>query len=108
MRRSNTQDLSGARDRLVADFKGFIDDAEGFLDAMASYSGDTAARARAAFESKIERLRALVGEGQDSARQKYRETIETTDRYVHTRPWQAIGIGVAIGMLIGYMSRPHR
>ena len=45
------------------------------------------------------RLSALGSDVQGRARQ----AATVTDRYVHESPWQAMGIGAAVGVLVGIM-----
>lgn len=99
-------DLGHSSDRIVADFKGFIGDAEELLRAVSDLSGESVANARARFQDRLTEVKSLVSEGREMAINKARQAAAGTDEYVHQRPWQAIGLGVAIGMAIGYLS--HR
>jgi len=38
---------------------------------------------------------------QDDAVDRAKAAARATDEYVHDNPWQAIGIGAAIGFLVG-------
>lgn len=45
----------------------------------------------------------LVNIGVD-ARERARQAATVTDDYVHQKPWHAIGIGAAVGVLIGVLA----
>lgn len=89
-----------------ADFKGVIGDAENLLRAVADLSSETVAAARAKLQERLVQARGLIAEGEQAARAKAKQAMDTTDRYVHESPWQAVGIGLALGIVIGFLS--HR
>ena len=66
-------------------------------------------------ESKLSEVKAKVATQVDTAKQKFGEIQQTvqdgaklamteTDAYVRGNPWSAIGIGMAIGAVIGYLA----
>ena len=76
-----------------------------------SHLADTIARQGTA---KAEAIGVRVGEAlasaqeqitaiQQDVRAKARKAAEVTDQYVHESPWQAIGIGAAVGLLVGFL-----
>ena len=65
-------------------------------------------------ESKLADIKGKAAAQLDIAKQKYGEIQQTvqdgaklamneTDAYVHTNPWTAIGVGAAVGVVIGYL-----
>jgi ElaB/YqjD/DUF883 family membrane-anchored ribosome-binding protein len=62
-----------------------------------------AGRDGASVGAKLTLLRGKLVEAQSIAREKYRAGYETSDDYVHAKPWQAIALammgGLAVGML---------
>ena len=65
-------------------------------------------------ESKIADLKGKASAQLDTAKQKFGEIQQTvqdgaklamneTDAYVHSNPWTAIGVGAAVGVVIGYL-----
>ena len=70
-------------------------------------------------ESKLSEVKSKVVDQMDSAKQKFGEIQQTvqdgaklaineTDAYVHANPWAAIGIGAAIGAVIGFLAGRNR
>jgi len=66
-------------------------------------------------ESKLTEIKSRVSDQMDTAKQKFGEIQQTvqdgaklamneTDQYVRANPWTSIGIGVAIGAVIGYLA----
>jgi ElaB/YqjD/DUF883 family membrane-anchored ribosome-binding protein len=64
------------------------------------------------FESARERVQSAFEQGkeqwmqiQDQAVQYSREAAESTDKFVREKPWQAVGIAAAIGLVAGLLIR---
>jgi ElaB/YqjD/DUF883 family membrane-anchored ribosome-binding protein len=86
-----------------SDFRGVIGDAENLLRAVANLSGETIAAAREKLQARIESARGLLAEGEEMAKARAKELATTADGYVRESPWQAVGIGLALGIVIGYL-----
>jgi len=89
------------KDQIVSELKSGVDDAEGFLRAAASSTGDKAAELREKASVALKRASESLADLQASVVEKGRDAAILTDDYVHENPWQAIGIGAAIGFLFG-------
>lgn len=91
-------------EKLMTDLRLVVHDAEELLKATAGQAGEKIAAVRAQAEASLkvakERL-ATMGNGVMS-QAKY--AADTTDEYVRTNPWQSVGIGAAIGLLIGFLA----
>lgn len=103
-RRSDLRDVSDAGERVMRNVKGVVGGAEELLRATAHFSGEGLAAARARVEEQIESLRETLGDASEYATENARRAVQNTDRYVHKNPWQAIGIAMAVGVLLGYFS----
>lgn len=89
------------KDKIVTELKSGVDDAEGFLRAAASSTGEKAAELRDKATAALRRASEQLSDLQATVMEKGRDAAILTDDYVHENPWQAIGIGAAIGFLIG-------
>lgn len=89
------------KDKIVSELKSGVDDAEGFLRAAASSTGEKAAELRDKATAALKRASEQLSDLQATVMEKGRDAAILTDDYVHENPWQAIGIGAAIGFLIG-------
>ena len=88
-------------EKLAADLRLVISDAEALLRATIGQAGDTAAAARAKMQESLESAKLKLGPlGEEAA-----ERVRAADGYVRANPWQAVGIaalaGIALGLLIG-------
>ena len=89
------------KDKIVSDLKSGVDDAEGFLRAAAASTGEKAAELRERATVALKRASESLSDLQATVVEKGRDAAILTDDYVHENPWQAIGIGAAIGFLVG-------
>jgi ElaB/YqjD/DUF883 family membrane-anchored ribosome-binding protein len=103
-RRSEMRDMTAASDHIMKNVRGFVGGAEELLRATAHFSGEGLAAARAKVEDQLEELRESLGDAGEFATEHARRAAVTTDRYVHKNPWQAIGVAMAVGVLLGFLS----
>jgi len=94
---------SGSRERLAADLKSVITDAEELLKATAGQANEKVQAARARTEESLRRARAELAEVQDAALAKAKAAAQATDEYVHANPWKAAGLAGAIGVIVGML-----
>jgi ElaB/YqjD/DUF883 family membrane-anchored ribosome-binding protein len=98
-------DIAESKSKLAADFKNLVSDAEEMLKTTATQSGEGLATARARLQDKLGQMRDKLADAQDYAVDRYKYAAGATDRYVRDNPWQAVGIAVAVGVLIGVFSQ---
>jgi ElaB/YqjD/DUF883 family membrane-anchored ribosome-binding protein len=95
------QDSEVTVEKLAADLRVVISDAEALLRATAGQAGETIASARAKVQESLDSANIKLGPlGEEAA-----EQARAADGYVRGHPWQAVGIaalaGIALGLLIG-------
>ena len=75
------------------------EDARALLTATADVGGQKVEEARRRLSAALERGREICGR----VREKVVEGAKATDAVVHKHPYQAIGIAVGVGALLGYL-----
>ena len=90
-----------SRDALVKDFADVLNEADTLLKQAAKESGEKATDLRAQVEAKLRTAKLKLQDMQDDAVDRAKAAARATDEYVRDNPWQAIGIGAAIGFLVG-------
>ena len=98
---STATDLT--KDKLVADLKMVISDAEELLLATAAQAGEKASAARARITESLKVAKEKLAIAEDIALDKAKAAARATDDYVHENPWAAVGIGAAIGLVVGML-----
>ena len=86
-------------DRLVGELHEMVGEAEALLKATASSTGEGSRELRAKVQASLDEARARLHQLQEKAK----AAGKATDEYVHTNPWQSIGIAVAAGLIVGLL-----
>jgi ElaB/YqjD/DUF883 family membrane-anchored ribosome-binding protein len=97
----NIAQLNASKDRAVNDFQHLIAGAEDLLRSTANVTGEGVDLARRNFRAYLDSAKGTLVDVEDIARERYRQASQNTDRYVRGNPWQAVGIAIAAGLLIG-------
>jgi ElaB/YqjD/DUF883 family membrane-anchored ribosome-binding protein len=85
------------------EFHNFLTDIEELVKTTTALTGEDLARAKAELNARIATAKESVEEMGGAIADRARDTAKVTDNYVHEQPWQAVGIGAALGLLIGLM-----
>lgn len=91
-------------DKLVKDLRVVVHDAEELLKATAGMAGEKIADVRAKAESSLKAAKERLAEMGNGAVAQARYAADVTDKYVRNNPWQSVGIGAAVGLLVGFLA----
>lgn len=91
------------RDKLMSDLKLVIADAEDLLKQTGHQAGEGFKVARDKFETTLESVKNELGHWEDQLVTRTKDAAHATDQYVKENPWQAVGVGAAVGLLIGLL-----
>ena len=94
---------TGARDQLLSDLKTVIHDAEAWLRHSGSLTGDELKAAKAKFERTLVKAKDDIIRLEEAVVEKTKVAAKATDEFVTENPWKAVGIGAAIGVVIGML-----
>lgn len=92
------------RDKMIADFKLVLTDAEQLLKLTADDASGKFADVRSRLSERVAATRQQLAELEAIAVEKAKEVAKATDQYVHEHPWQSIGIAAGIGFLVGLLA----
>jgi ElaB/YqjD/DUF883 family membrane-anchored ribosome-binding protein len=88
---------------LAQDFQNVITDAQELLKTIGNEGDARLVDARKRMQASLNAAKERLVELQASVSEGARAAAKTTDEYVHDNPWPAIGVGAAIGVLVGYL-----
>lgn len=91
-------------EKLMADLRTVVRDAEELLKATAGQAGEKVAAVRAQAEASLQAAKDRLASMGNGALSQAKYAAEATDDYVRTNPWQSVGIGAAIGLLVGFLA----
>lgn len=91
------------RDKLVADMKVVIADAEELLKATASAAGDRVTAARSKIEESMKVAKVKIASAEEVVVDRAKAAARATDDYVHAHPWKAVSTAAAVGVIVGML-----
>jgi ElaB/YqjD/DUF883 family membrane-anchored ribosome-binding protein len=97
MKDSNTMDKQ--RQAISNDLGTLAEDARALMAATADVAGDKVGEARKRLAAALENGKEIYGRVRDKAL----DGAKAADEAVHEHPYQAIGIALGVGALIGYL-----
>jgi ElaB/YqjD/DUF883 family membrane-anchored ribosome-binding protein len=93
------QDSEATAEKLAADLRLVISDAEALLRVTAGQAGETIAAARAKVQESLDSARIELG----ALGEEYAQQVRAVDGYVRGHPWQAAGIAALAGIVLGLL-----
>lgn len=91
------------KDKLAADLRVVIADAEELLRATASQAGEKVAAARVKIQESLDVAKGKLSRVSEVGVDKAKEAARATDDFVHEHPWKAVGVGAALGVILGML-----
>lgn len=88
---------------LPTEVRDFVADIGDLVTATTTLTGVDLARAKARLVERAAAAKASLVKMGSAVSDRARQTARVTDNYVHQSPWQAIGIGAALGVLVGFL-----
>jgi ElaB/YqjD/DUF883 family membrane-anchored ribosome-binding protein len=82
------------------DMRQLAEDAQALMSATADVAGEKVGEARKRLAAALERGREVYGR----VREKAIEGAKAADEAVHEHPYQAIGIALGVGAILGYLT----
>jgi ElaB/YqjD/DUF883 family membrane-anchored ribosome-binding protein len=95
---------SASREKLMADLKVVIADAEELLKLTAGQAGDKMTDLRFRIQDRMDRAKAELVRVQSAAYTQAKEAGKAADDFVHEQPWTAVGIAAGVGLLLGLLA----
>ena len=93
------ESTEATREKVVADFKALMRDAEDLMKVTADDLGEKAKEAR-------ERLTEAISKAKDSCaglEEKAAASAKATDKVIREHPYQSLGVAFGVGLLIGVL-----
>jgi ElaB/YqjD/DUF883 family membrane-anchored ribosome-binding protein len=92
-----------SKQKLVADLKLVVADAEELLRATASQAGEKVSAARERIQASLATAKVKLTDAERVVVDKTKDAAKATDEYVRDNPWQAVGIAAAAGLVLGVL-----
>ena len=99
---SETIEMSNnSKEKLIADMKVVVADAEEILRATAGIAGEKMADLRERIGERLSDARVRLDDAEAMLVDKTKAAARATDDFVNENPWQAVGIAAGVGVLLG-------
>jgi len=92
---------ANVRDYASDELRAFLADVEDLVKKVANVGDADVARLRSRVSGALGDVRQTIGDTADSLRDRARMAVTVTDDYVHDKPWTAIGLAAAVGVIVG-------
>ena len=90
-------------EQLMPDLQAVIKDAESLLKNSALPTSEDFKSAKERFEQTVKHAKDEIIRLEKLVVEKTREAVHATDDYVQANPWQAVGLGAAVGLVLGLL-----
>lgn len=98
MQTGNTQPNPIARD-----IQNVVTDAQELLKTVQAEGGNRLTEVKTKVQTQLDAARQSLTELQSTVQAGAKHAMDSTDAYVRTNPWRAVGISAGIGALIGIL-----
>ena len=95
--------IGQSRDRLMADLRMVVRDAEELLATAGHEAGDGFKAAKAKMEASLKSAKEELVHAEEVALSKAKEVAQSADQYVKAHPWQSVGMAAAVGVILGFL-----
>ncbi|HZX16759.1 MAG TPA: hypothetical protein VFF22_07830 [Pseudomonas sp.] len=86
------------------DFHNFLADIEDLIKDVTTLTGEDLAQAKAKLSSRIDAAKVSAEAVGESLSQRAKQTVASTNDYLHEKPWTALCAGAAIAFLLGLLT----
>lgn len=90
---------------LISDFKALMADAEDLIKATATHDDGSLGAIRSKALDTLNSAKESLSSVEGTVTEKAKVVAERTDEFVHRNPWEAVGVAVGLGLLIGLFIR---
>ncbi len=106
--RGAAKQMNGQKDKLLADVKNIVAEAENLLKKAKSSGAEGYAAVRAELEDKLSDTIVRLQEVQEELTARARDAARATDDYVRENPWKSMGVVAAVGIVVGLLLSSRR
>jgi len=102
---AHRRNLQAAQNALIEEFHTLIADTERLLKHTQETAGSQTEELREKITANMNRAREMLKDQEGTLRDQGQAAIQCTEEYVHTHPWQSVGIAAGAGFLLGLIMR---
>jgi ElaB/YqjD/DUF883 family membrane-anchored ribosome-binding protein len=92
---------------LSAEVRNLTADVQDLLSRLAHVADPEITRLRAKVERALATAKRTLVDGTDRVQRQAKNAMTAGDLYVRDRPWQAVGVAAAAGLIVGFLVARH-
>jgi ElaB/YqjD/DUF883 family membrane-anchored ribosome-binding protein len=96
--------MSTQSEKLVADIKILVNDAEELVRATAAETGAKVVELRRRMQDSVGDVKSNITKLETAVVDRVKPAATAADQYVRAHPWEAIGVSALAGLLIGLLA----
>lgn len=96
--------MSQVESMLIDEAKDVLRETADLIEAAANASPEESKRIYAKIAENLQSAKHRLVEIESVAVEKAKIVAKKTDEFVQDHPWQAVGVGAAVGLLIGFLA----
>ena len=97
--------VTSSADQLIGEFKSLMADAEALIKATEDHPSETISSIRNKALETLSGAKVSLSNLEGTLTEKAKVVAEGADDFVHRNPWEAVGVAVGLGLLIGLFIR---
>ena len=94
----------GTSSPIARDIQNVVTDAQELLKTVQSEGESKLTEVKAKVQQQLDSAKQMLGQLQTTVNDGAKVAMDTTDAYVRSNPWRAVGISAALGALIGFLA----
>jgi len=94
-------EITESRDKLMADLKAVVSDADDLLKITADNANEKISEARAQIKDRLDAVKDRIAASEVTVAAKH--AAQTADTFVHNNPWKSIGVAAGVGLIVGLL-----
>lgn len=99
-----TDTTNHSKDKLVADLKTVVADAEELLKLTAGQAGEKISDVRVRLADRLAVAKDRIADAEAAVLEKTKKAALATDDYVHAHPWESVGVAAGVAFLLGLLA----
>jgi len=94
----------GSTSPIARDIQNVVSDAQELLKTVQSEGQSKLTDVKAKVQEQLDTAKQMLGQLQTKVTDGAKVAADSTDAYVRSNPWRAVGISAAVGALIGFLA----
>ena len=102
--RSTENTMAANGNAIARDIQNVVTDAQDLLKTVQTEGSNKLADVKVKMNQQLDSAKQMLTQLQGTVQDGAKAAVDSTDEYVRSNPWRAVGISAALGALIGFLA----